>query len=912
MFFVLLDGLDEVPEKLDGFSTLKWNRNQLCQQLKRYLDKQTKIQVLITSRIANYPGLEIEKCKELELLAFSPPLIEALAGALFNDEVYKKTFMESLQKHHQVEGLARIPLLLTLLCRVYKDDPEQFPEQRTDLYKQVLKGLLEKWKEEKVGVETGREIEVDEYLKILAQGAFTLQGQYQDQFSSVELIKACNFDDTVSSESKEAFFIQLVEDGILSRLSEGVNVKYIFLHRTFQEYLAAKVLAKKIPTMKDNKLKSDYLNVIRWTEPLVLVMEMLETEEQAVQVVRLSLTIDYELAARLAGSAKPAWQKKTILLIVQLKTQKWFHPIPLQRSRLQRSYWIQLLGITKSPEAVPSLLCVLKIKRNIISSVSIRLFQWFVGYICELITQWIPFEKCWEDISENKKEAITALSKISPEEKRAIPILIILIEDCYQKDEESIKNDIHDFFYGYESPIAPQALESLLKYGADVKQKVPTLTNIFFGSGDYALKLGISKVLVEWDEAEAVLNFLVEKTLNRRDFKEFSNYVDDLTKFGVEAEFSLNRIWDALNDDQKKEKAVVAESLWIVKPFQFQDEFQEAIFDDVIAKMFYGKDIQVATFDLIVALLKQIPYQYRLRYIQIFKLGNQLLAPDRGGRQRALNTLKRIGDGSIAVINILIHCAETDDDEDIKREARYAVQKLNNLLTFLVPEYVKLAKSKDVSKKIRAIRGLGLLGTVAASAVIKLFKEIELDDYHLKCYMIDSIGCMGENAIPAVPKLIEFLHDSDLNKDLNFVLLIFDVLKKIGPAAHSAVPELILLLEHKDPIIIEKVLETLGEIGAEAASSVPNIIEILDNENLGLQINSIIALGKIGPASAEAVPSLTRQLKHWGSKKGEIHSLALLSIRALNDIGPLAAPAIPSFIESFKIGKKGLFGIWNY
>jgi hypothetical protein len=57
--------------------------------------------------------------------------------------------------------------------------------------------------------------------------------------------------------------------------------------------------------VSDDELKQDYLNYLKWTEPLALMLELVEDEAQAVRVMRLALEVDLRLGASLAGAVKP-------------------------------------------------------------------------------------------------------------------------------------------------------------------------------------------------------------------------------------------------------------------------------------------------------------------------------------------------------------------------------------------------------------------------------------------------------------------------------------------------------------------------------------------------------------------------------------------------------------------------------
>jgi HEAT repeat protein len=134
-----------------------------------------------------------------------------------------------------------------------------------------------------------------------------------------------------------------LEDLLKHHLIQVASNKQIeFRHQLLQEYYAAECLLQRFINISDDKLKRDYLNYLKWTEPLTLMLELVEKEAQAVRVVRLALDVDLQLGARLAGEVKPEFQEKTVGLVLGLE-------IP---QRLK----IELLGITGSEQARSPLL----------------------------------------------------------------------------------------------------------------------------------------------------------------------------------------------------------------------------------------------------------------------------------------------------------------------------------------------------------------------------------------------------------------------------------------------------------------------------------------------------------------------------------------------------------------------------
>ena len=121
----------------------------------------------------------------------------------------------------------------------------------------------------------------------------------------------------------------------------GAENQIEFRHQLLQEYYAAERLLEELPKLSDDDLQWEYLNYLKWTEPVALMMQLLTNKSQAVDLVKLALEIDWQLGARLAGEVKEEWQEETVGLVDGLE-------IPLLLK-------IKLLGRTKSEAAINSL-----------------------------------------------------------------------------------------------------------------------------------------------------------------------------------------------------------------------------------------------------------------------------------------------------------------------------------------------------------------------------------------------------------------------------------------------------------------------------------------------------------------------------------------------------------------------------
>ena len=106
--------------------------------------------------------------------------------------------------------------------------------------------------------------------------------------------------------------------------------------------LLIKLRAEHPDLIDDLRFQRIYLNHIKWTEPIALLLAELEDESQAIRIVRLAIKVDFALGARLAGAVQPRFQAQAVAMVRELPVPEWLK--------------IELLGRTQSDLALPSLL----------------------------------------------------------------------------------------------------------------------------------------------------------------------------------------------------------------------------------------------------------------------------------------------------------------------------------------------------------------------------------------------------------------------------------------------------------------------------------------------------------------------------------------------------------------------------
>lgn len=133
------------------------------------------------------------------------------------------------------------------------------------------------------------------------------------------------------------------------------NREISFQHQLIQEYYAAERLLEKLkkepqllqkqPEQEYSSFQMHYLNYLKWTEPLLIMMSLLNSPTTATQLTQLAIEVDLRLGSRIAGATSKLLQQETIKLLLE--------------KNCQESLKIWLLQESQSSEAVLYLLDIL-------------------------------------------------------------------------------------------------------------------------------------------------------------------------------------------------------------------------------------------------------------------------------------------------------------------------------------------------------------------------------------------------------------------------------------------------------------------------------------------------------------------------------------------------------------------------
>jgi HEAT repeat protein len=308
---LLADGVNELPEEKARLELTTFCRKQ--------------IPVIFTTRDLG-GDLGIEEKLEIQ------PLRSDDVATFLRDRLPRHDQKRVQELCDRARDFGQTPLMVWMLYSVFQGTDE-IPTTRGEAYRAFTIFYAERAKEG---------IPLEESRSLLAKLAFEMMHSEKP----TELRLAISEIDAQRLVGSEKTLNHLLKYHLLERQGHPGNRRIRFCHQALQEYYAAEALLQKLTDISDYILKRDYLNYLKWTEAIALMLGLLEAESQAEKLVKLALGIDLKLSARLAGEANPELQTKTISIIVEQKVSEWFR--------------IFLLGETKSPKAVHELMKIIE------------------------------------------------------------------------------------------------------------------------------------------------------------------------------------------------------------------------------------------------------------------------------------------------------------------------------------------------------------------------------------------------------------------------------------------------------------------------------------------------------------------------------------------------------------------------
>ncbi len=310
---LLLDGLNELPANLGT-------------EMANFRSRYRKTTPMVVSTREQSIGGTLGIAKTLKMLPLSEPQMQEFVQGYLGDE--GKALFQQIKGDH-LRKFAETPLLLWMLCRVF-DQNGHVPSNLGMAFREFTQ-LYDRQIQEDAPAESR-----DQWPKLLRHLAFALMHDKElvDFRLSMPREEAENVltnylqqEGRINARENAECWLQdlldyhLIQPVITENLEEHIE----FRHQLIQEYYAAEYLLRLLPGLSDEQLKHDYLNLLKWTEPMALMLALVDEEEQALRVVKLAIDdVDLMLGSRLAGEIKQGFQSKAIDCISILKIPESF------------------------------------------------------------------------------------------------------------------------------------------------------------------------------------------------------------------------------------------------------------------------------------------------------------------------------------------------------------------------------------------------------------------------------------------------------------------------------------------------------------------------------------------------------------------------------------------------------------
>jgi len=264
--------------------------------------------------------------KEVEIVPFSQKKTEEYieiwfekAAGFIDNSVSAKGLIQELRNKPQIGGLAQNPLLLSLLCSLYQEKGLTLPARRTQVYEKAVDCMLQKWSQNRKPQSEGN---IRAKVRLLEELAYHFSCEGKEIFSSDELYDW--IEEYLQSEKVPTVFRKTDTDELIAELSEEDGIlqklaregdRYLFLHRTFQEYLTASYLNRA----KDSiALAREHFWEYEWHETLSLLAGLMENPVPLLQAITDEKDDIFKTLLLLAGRCIAECQEISHPLIAEI------------------------------------------------------------------------------------------------------------------------------------------------------------------------------------------------------------------------------------------------------------------------------------------------------------------------------------------------------------------------------------------------------------------------------------------------------------------------------------------------------------------------------------------------------------------------------------------------------------------
>ncbi|PSR16897.1 hypothetical protein C8255_15460 [filamentous cyanobacterium CCP3] len=790
-FLLLIDGLNELPS------------DEARTQLASFRRDHPKVPMIFTTRDLGLGGdLGIEK--KLEMQPLTEPQMKAFVRAYVPDQA--EAMLRQL--NNRLREFGQTPLLLWMLCEVFQRSPnQQMPTNLAEVFRAftamyedssvrkhevaLLKGDVRPLSDRRLWKEA---------LKALA--ALMMQGETPVDFR-VAIHRTEAERELGQLFAKEKFPVRDILDDLLKYhlLQNRTTDQLEFRHQLIQEYYAAEYLLDLLPVLSDEQLKQGYLNLLKWTEAIALMLALVSNDAQALRVMKLAIDdVDLMLGARLAGEVLFPYQSKTI---------GWISALDIDM-RLK----VELLKTSQSEAAVPALIEALKHPTNY----------------------------------HIRKTAVLGLSEIGSEAAiRGLlnalkhPDADIRLTIAHALSDLGNEAGTHVLLSTFEDPnsstyMRAKAVDGLRRIASE--EAVEGLCRVLVEDSDSVVRRIAVDGLAAIGSERATQGLLT--ALEDSDFEIRMHVIDESRR--IRSEEAVQVLLTALKDSDPEVRMYAIDGLRRIRSEEVIQDLRNVLEDpDSNVRRSAEKAIE-SLFNALEAPDSEVRRSIADELDDIGSesaikdLCNALGASNHRVCRRAADRLRKIG--SAEAIEGLRKALQHSDS--VVRGI--AVDGLGEIGSNVVISDLlnALADSEPAVRWIAACR----LGKIGGEAAIEgLRKALEDSDSYVFDIAVDGLSKLGSE-VPILDLLLRFDTLERLYSDVDSRTV--DELGEIG--SDTVIPGLLKALGHLDDFVRMSAVHGLSEIGSKAA--IPSLLTALKNPDSYVRQQVVKALGKIGNKSA--------------------------------------------------------------
>lgn len=261
-------------------------------------------------------------------------------------------------------------------------------------------------------------------------------------------------------------------------------------------------------------------------------------------------------------------------------------------------------------------------------------------------------------------------------------------------------------------------------------------------------------------------------------------------------------------------------------------------------------------------------------------------------RHQASRALLTLGPETVEAIPILTQVFVADPDEQVRKAAGAAIARAGAKASIAVPALIEALQFPKNATTAEITEVLGALGPSASAALSDLQKAGRDSSAPVRAKALEAISAVGTSkdslaptlrgfrdgnrqvqraalesayqlgaaAVAAVPELIPFLHDHDIDFRMKAILALGKMGESAAPAAHE-LASLLTPPAKSDPPHTDlrwAVTQTLASTGRPGAIAVPALLAALRDPEPLVRAGAVNALQSIGARPKEVTAALIR------------------------------------------------------